>query len=267
MAEEQKQITDWATAPVGETYTVDTEEDAWEFGPPPPHGIYDVKLFLGRDGVKANFDENGKFTHYVVNIESKVVSDNEDWNGAPAFPQMPISTRMARGKKISTCAGLLVKLGYGDKIKANVTDRALAKGLESALKREPLIKAELDWRGSYSWKNPKNGEDIWENVFNHYEDFPIKDGARLHQVNVASKGGGTAEVRAQLRITRFFGKGDKIPAITATSVAAPTIAQPLAPAPQQIARPIAHVPQPVAQPVNATPVAQVSDDDISFVTE
>lgn len=293
MPDELKIVTDWTTAPAGTAQNLDLTEDAWSFGSPPPHGIYDIKLFTGRDAVKANFDEDGKFTHYVVNIESKVVSDNEEYDGAVAFPALPISTKIARGKKISTAAGLIVKLGYGQKIPPQVTDKQLANFVEQLLKREPVIKAELDWRGSYSWKNAK-GEDIWENVYNHCEDFPIKEGVRQHQVNVASKGGGTAEVRAQLRIVRFFGKEDKIPVIGAPTtmvagagagvigapqlVSAPrTVLQPPQPmtTPTQAAQvqqplapaPIAHVTQQVQQPVNAAPAPAVSEEDISFVTE
>lgn len=206
-------VKDWAQAPDGTSSQLDLTEDAWEFGAPPPRGLYDLKLFPAKEcvkwGLQDSQDKNS--VYYFIQMECKVVSENEDYNGVPVFGN--VSTRIFRGKSISTAAGLLVKLSY--KVPNPITDKQLAMLTEKALKNERIIKAELDWRGAYSYKDAK-GQDVWENVFNHYEEFPLdpdKPGTRKHSVTVANKAGGVAEVRAQLRIIRFFGKDDKLPVI------------------------------------------------------
>lgn len=207
-------VKDWSQAPDGTSSQLDLTEDAWQFGAPPPRGIYDLKLFPAKECVKWGLQDpkDKNSIYYLIQMECKVVSDNEDYDGVPVFGN--VSTRIFRGKSISTAAGLLVKLSY--KVDNPITDKKLAMMTELALKKERVIKSELDWRGAYSYKDAKTGQDVWENVFNHYEEFPQdpdKPGTRKHIVTVANKVGGVAEVRAQLRIVRFFGKDDKLPVI------------------------------------------------------
>jgi hypothetical protein len=257
-------VKDWTQAPDGMSSQLDLTEDAWEFGPPPPRGLYDLKLYPAKECCKWGYidprDKNGGI-YYTVNFESKIVSDNPDHDGIPVFGG--VSTRIYRGKSISTAAGLVVKMGF--KVQPNpITDRQLAQLCEKALKLEKVVKAELDWRGAYSYRDPKTGQEVWENVFNHYEEFPPdpeKPGMRKHLVTVANKVGGVAEVRAQLRIVRFFGKGDTLPTFTNGTllVSAPKmVLQP--PTPVQTPQ-FVQQPQPVSQPafvaapVNAVPSA------------
>lgn len=248
-------VKDWAQAPDGASSQLDLTEDAWEFGAPPPRGLYNLKLFPAKEcckwGLADAKDQNS--IYYVVNIEAKIVSDNPDHEGIPVF--CGVTTRIFRGKSISTAAGLVVKMGY--KVQNPITDKQLAQLCEKALKQEKIVKTELDWRGSYSFKDPKTGQDTWENVFNHYEEFPPdpeKPGTRKHLVTVANKVGGVAEVRAQLRVVRFFGKDDKLPTFADGNllVSAPrSVLQPPAP----VQTPQFVQPQPVAQPAFVTPQA------------
>jgi hypothetical protein len=249
-------IKDWAQAPDGASSQLDLKEDAWEFGAPPPRGLYDLKLFPAKECCKWGYidpkDKTGLF--YTINMECKIVSDNTDYDGIPVFGA--VTTRIFRGKNISTAAGLLVVLGY--KVPNPATDKQLAMYAEAALKKERVAKAELDWRGAYSYKDPKNGQDVWENVFNHFEEFPPdpeKPGMRKHLVTIANKTGGVAEVRAQLRLVRFFGKDDKLPTFAPIVGAAKMVLQPPTPIQTpQFAAPVA--PQFVTpQAVNAAPVA------------
>jgi hypothetical protein len=92
--------------------------------------------------------------------------------------------------------------------------------MEALLKKEPVVKSELEWRGSYSYTDAK-GETKYENLWKHYTQFPVdkETGERLHVAMVARQsnhGGGQAEIRAQLQVARFFGKGDELPKIDLT---------------------------------------------------
>ena len=60
-----------------------------------------------------------------------------------------VSTRIGRGKTISTAAGLLVKLGYKLDPNKEYTDLQMAKNVVIALKKEPIIPNNwLDWKAT-----------------------------------------------------------------------------------------------------------------------
>jgi hypothetical protein len=139
----------------------------------------------------------------------KIVDEGE-FEGIPVYTN--VNTRVYRGKNISTMAGLVVKMGF--KIPETLSPRKLALYMEAALRKEPVVKGKLDWRGAYSFTNTK-GETEYENVYRHYKDFPEdpdNTGVRQHVVQVTNKhNGGMAEVRAQTQISEFFSKTDVIP--------------------------------------------------------
>lgn len=195
---------------------MDLTEDAWEYGAPPPHDIYDLKLFFAKDAWKqGRQSKDEKDIFLQANLECRIVSDNEDYNNVPVFGRA--DTRVFRSKTISTMAGLLVALGFGktlEKLGGNIAPKILAQYFEAAMKKEPVIKAELDWKGSYKWTDTK-GVEKWENAFTTYMGFPEADDkkGRKHIVMHNSKGGGMVEVRAQLEIKRFFAKGATLPVI------------------------------------------------------
>jgi hypothetical protein len=261
--QEFKVVTDWNQVPDGEAVTLDYTEDAWEYGAPPPRGVYDLQLFPQKDGIKWGLkdEKDPKSIYYTVAFEARVKSENPDYDGTPAFGS--VNTRVYRGKDICTAAGLLTKAGA--RLPNPITDKQLAKFCDALLRKEIIIKGELDWRGSYQYRDAK-GNDVWENCFNHFEEFPedkeAKDGSRKHLVSVTSKGGGLVEVRAQLKVTRFFGKGDELPKYNqgALLVSMPRSAMPQ-PIGQAVGSPIpasapAFVQQQVQQPVNAGLVSQ-----------
>lgn len=207
---EPKVIASLKDLPDGPEVQLDPSEDAWEYGAPPPAGIYKVKLMLSKDPFKLQqYDaKDPKATAIQVALDCKIVSEDKDLDGTPVFTN--VSTRVFRGKNISTAAGLIVKLGF--KLPSAISDKKVAQLVEAAVKKEPVITCELDWRGSFSVPNPKGGKDTWVNVFNHYADFPkAEDGSRLHIVRHETKEHGTKEVRAMVQVVRFFGKGDTIP--------------------------------------------------------
>jgi hypothetical protein len=267
---ELKVITNWKEFLLeGNEVTLDLTEDAWEFAAPPPRNVYDVKCFLAKEGLKFGLlDKNDPKSIYInIGIEGKIVSTDEDINGIPVFPFL--STRVYPRRNISTAASFLVKLGY--KVPNPITDKKLAMYVEAALKKEPIIKTELDWKGSYSYKDAKTGKDVWENVYNHYEEFPVDDkGERRHLISVASKGGGMVEIRAQLKVNRFFGKNDPIPTFSKGTklVSAPKSLQPqrmqeptpeLAPTPSFVSPPV--------QPVQQTMQVSTEEEDLNLMLE
>ena len=243
-------VTNWNEAPDGVAIQLDLTEDAWEYGAPPPRGVYDIKLFPQKDGVKmGRTDKNDpNTTYYMINYEGRVVSENADYTDVPVFGN--VSTRVFRGKNISTAAGLLVKVGVKN-LPSPISDKKLAQFVEQILKKEVTVKAELDWRGQYKHTNDK-GEDEYIPVFNHYEEFPVDPdkGGKKHVVSVAKRGGGQAEVRAQLRVARFFAKGDTLPSF------APTLPGGLVSGPRTLSLPTTVVSAP--SPVVAAPTPVVA---------
>lgn len=266
-------VKDLGQLPDGPSRTLDLNEDAWSFGAPPPRGIYDLKCLPAKENLKYGLEDakNPQSIYYTIQMECKIVSDNQDYDGIPVFGG--VSTRVYRGKENSTAAGLLTKMGY--KVPNPITDKRLAMLVVEALKKERIVKSEIDWRGAYMYKDPKTGADTWENVFNHYEEFPLdpeKPGLRKHVVTVANKIGGVAEVRAQPRINRFFGKDDKLPTFADGNLLVsgprsvlqpPTAAQPQ-PQLVQTTQP-QFVPPP--QQVNAAPSPIAGGDELALLLQ
>lgn len=262
---EAKLITNWNEAPDGSVMELDYTEDAWEYGAPPPRGVYTFKMLPGKDTIKMNRVDaaDPKTTYFTINYEARVVSENPEYNDVAVFGM--VDTRVRRGKSISTAAGLLVKAGVNvaSMLKGQpATDKKIAQICEALLKKEAQVKGELDWRGAYSYRENGKTDDTWVNVYNHYEEFPIdpKDGTRKHLVSVNSKGGGVTEVRAQARITRFFGKGDTLPVFNHAATSQGLVSGPRTMS-QPISAPVAPVvtPTTVAAPQFASPTPQTVD--------
>ncbi len=193
----------------GEAAKVDYTEDAWSYGAPPPGGrVYSVKLFLDKEGIKEGLEDskNPKSVYFQFNLIGKITEG--EYEGVPIYTK--VNTRIYRGKSISTMAGLLAKMvSDPSKIPNPITPKTLAGLFGRALTKEPIVKAEVEWRGAYKFLTDK-GEEEYENVFKKYTDFPVDPedkNNRLHATAVPNKhNGGKAEVRAQAYISRFYGK-------------------------------------------------------------
>jgi hypothetical protein len=194
----------------GELVVLDPTEDAWEYGAPPPKGVYALKLFAAKDGIMMYQDNRDpKIVNFSISMEAKVTDDGE-YKDAVVFPR--VSTKVGRGKHISTAAGLIVKAGF-NLPKDGITPKKLAMMVEALLKKEPIVKGEIDWQGSYKYQD-KKGNDAYQSVFNSYEEFPPDgQGGRKYivMVNNAHVPGAQVEVRARAVVNRFFGKGDALP--------------------------------------------------------
>ena len=204
----------------GTGLALNLEEDAWSYAAPPPRGVYDLKCFLAKDWLHARLanEKDNSSMYIMADIEARIMN-NEEYEETPCYTT--VSTRIFRRRNISTMAGFLVKAGASKYIPNPATPKQLAELLEKVLHKEPVIKAELDWRGAYSYKDAKTGNDVWENSHNHYEEFPVDPENKDKRINVTSvtgKDGLLHEIRAQLRVVRFFGKGDQLPTFNKKSV-------------------------------------------------
>lgn len=280
MAEKDKKlilapITSWKEVNVdGIEMKQDLTEDAWEFGAPPPRNVYDVKLMLDKDGILSAL-ENADDPHSIwfqIKMIAKI-ENNADYEGQRVYTQ--VDTRIFKGKNISRAASLMVKLGF--KIPEVITPKKLAQYVEAALKKEPTIKAELDWRGSYQYTD-KDGEKKYENVYNHYDEFPLdKDKkTRLHIVTVPNKhNGGNTEIRAMLQLVRFYGKNDELPKfddLGVKLVSAPkgtTVLQPTLQSTPSVQPTVQPVVNSGPQLVNASAVQEpvTTDDELSLLLQ
>ena len=211
---EPKTLTSLAELDVdGEAFKVDYTEDAWSYGAPPPAGVYKVKWMLDKDGLKTGLmDQRDPRSVYIQFNLIGTIQDSADgeFDGIPVFSR--VNTKIYRGKTISTMAGFLSKcIADVSKIPNPVTPKKLAELTMMVLKKEPVVKTEVEWKGSYSYKDNK-GEDKWENVYNSYAEFPIDNETKIkkHIVTVTSKAGGTAEVRAMLNVVRFYSKTEEV---------------------------------------------------------
>lgn len=192
----------------GEAQEMDLEDDAWGFGAPPPAGVYDFKCFIGKDGIRSTGE--GKDMRLQITVEAHL-KNNTDWDGAVAYAYL--DTNIYRGKKLSTMMAFLVKLYGVEQCKklAPLTPKRVGGYVAKALRKEPVIKAMLDWKGSFRYTNNK-GDEVYSNKFNHYEDFPVdpeNKGGRLHLVTVVGPDKQQHEVRAQTFIERFLGKNEE----------------------------------------------------------
>ena len=203
----------------GVAVDIDWTEDAWSYGAPPPWDEYKFKLFFDKEGIVSGYDNyiNGKpdekTIYFQFNLIAKITEG--EFEGVPVYTK--VNTKMYRGKGISTAAGLLSKMVDTSKLPKQLTPKQIAKLIKQVMSKEPTVRAELDWRGSYQYKDSK-GEDQWENHFRRSADFPLdpETKERMHVCKVNNKyrsipgNSDQVEVSAQTQIVRFFGKGEKL---------------------------------------------------------
>lgn len=267
---EEKVITDLKELGFeGNPVELDLNEDAWEFSAPPPAGLYKLKLFLAKDGLMVvQADKKDPLSKYVkIGIEGRIKSDDADIDNIPVFAN--VTSRVGKRKAISTMAGLVVKLGYGEKIPKPTTDAFIAKLMLAVLKKEPIVDVELDWKASYKYTNAK-GEEEWVNVYNHYNEFP-KAFQEAGKFSITGKDKMSHEIRPMLFIAKWFGKGEtptlsNNPALGGVGGGSPVFAAPAKvqdDAPVFASAAVASAPAPVlvSQPRGSMPVAP-SDDDL-----
>ncbi len=196
----------------GDAVGLDYAEDPFSYAAPPPgEQIYKFKLFPDKEVLKSGLEDpkNPKSIYIMINMLAKIIEGEHEG----AFVYHSVSTRVFRGRNISTMMGLLVRLLKDpSKLPTNLTPKQQATYFMQLLGKEPVIRGELDWQGQYSYVD-KSGETKYERVFKSYSAFPNDpEGGKKHEVDVANKyTGGTSTVIARTKITRFLGANEEAP--------------------------------------------------------
>jgi hypothetical protein len=209
----------------GETVELDFNADAWVQPTPPPMGLYDLKLFIAKDGIRMvmrdehkGWDAPGN-VYYSANLECRIVSNNPEFDNYPCFTM--VNSLVGRGRETSTMMGLVKLCGKTPK-RNKLNDLEQATILQAVLKGEPVVRGVfLDWEG-YS-KNDK------KSVCRSMTDFP-KDSEQRYQSTFTRTDSNRdkEEITAQLRIKAWVSKGQNATQVTNTVSAQETQA-PLAP--------------------------------------
>lgn len=184
----------------GTAQELDPNEDAWQRSDKPPHALYDVQLGLQKSVLMKEDKEDESTWYYAIDIEGRI--QGGDFDNVPAF--LRVTTRRYRGRKISTAEGALVKLGFGDKLPKSVSPGSVAQTLVKQLAKGPLVKWEIDWRGSY-----KNSKGKWKNVAKTMTDFPRNGDGYESTIRCTNDLGGAEIVEAQLQVVQWVGKGEE----------------------------------------------------------
>lgn len=182
-----------------EAMEMDLEADAYERAAPPPAGRYDLHFTPSEKCYELRKTDDG--TEYVVaNLEGRIVNcPNEELNGTMVFAR--VSTFLGRGKKISTMAYVLLKMGYPkEKLSGAITPNELVNKFSKFLiKQDRVVKdCLLDWQG---WSQLQ--EKV---VYSKMADFPKgPDGKHLHIVDYRKMGNPSEEITAKLKLKDWGG--------------------------------------------------------------
>ena len=184
-----------------------TKGDAFDATPPPNAGPYNARLVLGSRGVELGYREfeqgqtgdHGKAgtEFYRVNIECRIVAPGTDSDNFPFF--QTATTRLGRGKGMSTAAQMLERLGQ--QIPNQATDRDIAVQLANVIKTEPILPVWCDWEAYSKTEN--------RTVYGTQVDFPLlANGQRDHEPWHRTRDQNREQLRAQLKPIRWFHMGE-----------------------------------------------------------
>lgn len=226
---------------------VSNPDDAWTRSAPVPKGFYDLRISpLGKDACKMVWEDpmdHSKGFSYSANVEFSVVSDDSELNGSLAYANF--STKIYRGKPLSTIAALIIKLGYSPFAKNSqtqeVSDGELLKKLAKIAAQSPIIKnVFLNWRIQYSTESGK-----WVTPLKDMDDFPENaDGGKSHEVQVVRSDTKTREAMYASTYIQWDVKPEAKTTTKVTKVAVP--------APDE---------EPVTPTKKRTAPAPIDDDD------
>ena len=194
----------------GEAVELDTEADAFERTAPPPMGRYDLHITLAKEAWE-EVKTDSRELYYRVNLECKIVdAPDPEINGTMVFARL--STFLGRGKKISTMAHVLLKMGYPkEKLAGAISPKDLmVKFHKFVTKQDRFVKGcLLDWQG-YS---PAQKAVI----YNKMADFPKgPDGQYKHIVEYRKAGSPSEEIIARLRLKDWGESGSLVAGKVAT---------------------------------------------------
>lgn len=194
-----------ADLPKGEASKLDVDADAYDVPMPPMKGRYDLRVALSEKEpikMKRIDDKDPNTTYYSVALECRIVSEDPEVANRAVYSY--VSSRMARGQKISTLAYVLFKCGYPKEKLADkeVDQLTLVRGFVKFVGDGRTVKnCLLDWEG-YSKEQSKT-------IFRSMDHFPLgEDGKPEHIVMVSSPSGGKEEITARLVIKDWGEKKD-----------------------------------------------------------
>ena len=125
----------------GPELQMDLDEDAWSYGAPPPRDCYEFKWFPAKNFAKSGYEKDQDQSTFFVqaNIEGRLVN-NSVWEDA--YASANLSSRIYRGKNISTLAGFLVAAVGKEQLekRAPLTPKKLGFLLEGLIKKEPVVR-------------------------------------------------------------------------------------------------------------------------------
>jgi hypothetical protein len=187
---------------VGPAVEMDYTADAFTYPPPPPAGLYDIKLMPAKEAITFNRLDVSKGwddpdnVYYRYNFACPIVSEGEA-KGTLVFPSV---TTLTGRRNISSIVGLVKLVTGKTPKKANLTMIEQVKMMEMVVKAEPVLhNVWLDWE-AYS----KADETT---VCRTMADFP-KDGkgGYMSTFIYTTKNRSREEVNAQLRVKAWDGK-------------------------------------------------------------
>ncbi len=192
----------------GVTSKLDPEDNPFARLAPPPMGRYQLQCFAQKDSFKMGKNKRDGAVYYSASIECRIVNHPvADYNGAVVFPKAFYSS-IGRGQKISTMAKMIDLWGYGkslEKKEYTFNEKEITQLFAQALKREPLIWADLDWEGQFNAGTKDNPD--YKVPFKSMLDFPEdEDGNPIHNPRVSDGQGGEVDINARLKVVEWIGK-------------------------------------------------------------
>lgn len=216
------------TADAQQTY--DESANAFERLATIKPGVYGVKLFAAEKGWK-QWEKNGNLS-YICDVVAKIVDTTLAPTGADLFQDFTldwmVSTMVPKGRKTSTMATILAKMGFS--LKVITGHKQLAQGFGKWLKTEPVVYVEVDWKCRVKKSDDPNLKD-WVNLYYTAAQFPKGENGEPLERFEYTIGGITRMVAAKAEIVDVFGKINNVPnekkhrsgagAVTPTTVAKP----------------------------------------------
>jgi hypothetical protein len=178
---------------------INQDADAWASVAPPKGGkpIYRVKLFVPQNtGYDMGYrdEDNQKEPYYNANLECKIL----DGEFKDYTIYADVSTRIGRGKEISTAMALMRLAGKD--VPKKVTDSLQIKMFAEWIKSEPILWLRGDWA---AWSKVAR-----RNIFTKMEDFPLAADGSTHEhiVNWKTDNGTTEEIIGRFKVKKWFSK-------------------------------------------------------------
>jgi len=185
----------------GKVSKLDPTADSFSFPKPAPKGSYNLKIMLGQKKIEiAPIDEKKDISdencYFRANLECVIVDSPEGlYDNQRVFPM--VSTRLGRGKELSTMADLIIRCGYGKNLKSEMNDYEVAELFNKMVDKEPILKhVECDWE-AWSKEDKKT-------VYHSMTDFPEDGkGGHEHVVQYTTSKRNKEQLTANLKVKKW----------------------------------------------------------------